>query len=91
MGLSGRGGSSEQASHLGPTPSPRPGLVISQAMAFGLFWCKHSDPEIAVGLVGPMFTLRLRYCEPESKLRPPAPDVLCYVWGLSSKHLPGPL
>lgn len=76
MGLSGRSGSSEQASHLGPTLSPRPGLVISQAMAFGLFWCKHSDPEIAVELVRPMFTLRLRY-EPESKLPPPAPDVLC--------------
>lgn len=29
--------------HLGPTPSPTPGLVISQATAFGLFWYKHSE------------------------------------------------
>lgn len=79
------------ALHLGPTLYPRPGLVVSQAMAFGLFWCKHSDPEIAVDLVRSMFTLRLRYYMPESKLPPLAPAVqrlLHYTHGgIASKHL----
>jgi hypothetical protein len=38
-----------------------PALPMSQGMTFGLLWCKHSHPGIAVDLVRPVFTLELRY------------------------------
>lgn len=68
---------------------PSPVLVISQAMAFGLFWYKHSGPEIAVSLVRPVFTLELTYYQTESKLLllvPVIQHLLWYTWDISSKR-----
>ena len=47
------------ATSLEHSPCSPTALVITQAMAFGLLLCKHSDPGLAVDLVSQMFTLEL--------------------------------
>lgn len=63
-----------QAVHLEYSSFSPPALDSPQAMAFGHFQRKHSDPGMAVDLVGQMFTLELSYYRP-GECPPLAPGI----------------